>query len=329
MTKLSSANTLASPTFTLPAAWQGAGWKIFSCACFAGINGIVRYWSGGSGETNIETLPVNVMMFFQNVFGTLFLLPWILKLGVHNLKTRHPGLHFMRVTTAVAGIYLLYLALQYMPIAKAIALSFTGPIFTIIGAWFILREKIGLQRFLAILLSLTGAFIISRPDIPLNGETQIIGLSLLFPLGSALTLAFSKLLTRKLARMGEKPTSLAAYLLILMAPISLLPALYEWVTPSLIHWPWLVLLGALATAAHLSFSKAYQLADVTFLTPFGFSKFFLSTLVGYIAFSELPLALSLWVGIACILGSIILIGYKMPLYSIASRFKSRVLRNNE
>jgi len=61
--------------------WQGAGWKILSMACFALINGIVRYCSGGAGALDMAPLPINVMVFFQNLFGTLCLLPWIIAIG--------------------------------------------------------------------------------------------------------------------------------------------------------------------------------------------------------------------------------------------------------
>jgi len=307
----SSVNSQVSLFFLWPSkAWQGAFWKVVSCACFAAINGIVRYCSGGINDNSIEPLPVNVIMFFQNVFGTLFLLPWLLKPGLKSLATRHPILHIIRIITAVGGVYLWYLSLKAMPIAEGVALTFTGPIFTVMGASLLLHEKISLQRLLAIVLSLIGAFIISRPDIPFYGDNHPIGFAALLPLSSALALAFNKLLTRKLANLGETPISLAMYLLLLMAPVSLLPALYEWSTPNLTHWPWLILLGLLAAGAHLSFSKAYQLAEVTFLTPIGFSKFFLSTLIGYLAFSELPANWSLWIGVSVIFGSILLLGYK-------------------
>lgn len=297
-------------SFWLSKSWQGAYWKIISCACFAGINGIVRYWTSGVTDDTVVTMPVNVMMLFQNIFGTLFLLPWIFKTGIQNLITRHPFLHLIRVATAIIGINLWYLALKNIPISESVALNFTGPIFTVIGAWFLLQEKLNTQRTLAIILSVIGAAIISCPSIPFVSATTNLGLSALLPLSSALLLAINKLLTRKLANLGETPASLAIYLLVLMAPVSLIPALYDWQMPEIQHWPWLIAMGALAAGAHLSFGKAYQLAEVTFLMPFGFSKFFLSTFVGYLVFSELPTHWSLWVGIVIIFLSIFLLGYK-------------------
>jgi drug/metabolite transporter (DMT)-like permease len=265
---------------------EGAFWKVFSMACFACINGVVRYLAGGSGDDGTPHLPVNVIMFFQNVAGTLFLLPWLLKSGVGTLATPHKALHFARIATAVGGVYLWYLTLSFMPIAEGVALSFTGPIFTVIGAWILLREKINGQRLFAIGLCLVGAFFITRPDIPLLGGEHPIGVYAFFPLASAVILALSKLATRKLATLGETPSSLATFLLFFMTPASLVLALFEWVTPSL--------------------------ADVTFLTPFGFSKFFLSILIGYLAFAELSTNVGLWIGALIIGISILLLSYELP-----------------
>jgi drug/metabolite transporter (DMT)-like permease len=68
----------------------------------------------------------------------------------------------------------------------------------------------------------------------------------------------------------------------------------------------------LAALAHFSFARAFQLADVTFLTPFGFSKFFLSALVGYLAFAELSTNWGLWLGAFIIGLSILLLIYEFP-----------------
>ncbi|HEV2523807.1 MAG TPA: DMT family transporter, partial [Gammaproteobacteria bacterium] len=199
---------------TPSSAWQGAFWITISHTCFVGINAIVRYLSGGV-DTGIETLPVPVMQFFQNVFGTLFLLPWILKARAGSFKIRYVGLHLTRIIAAVLGVYLWYLSLKAMPMAESVALSFTGPIVSIIAASIWLKEKISSQRLFAILLSLMGAFIISRPDLAFGANAHSIGLAALLPLSSAFAIAINKLITRKLTTLGETPTVLATYLLLL------------------------------------------------------------------------------------------------------------------
>ena len=207
--------------------WLGGLWKIAACACFACINGIVRYLSGGAETTIADPLPIYIIVFWQNIFGTLFMGPWLAKQGSSAFKTSHVGLHLTRVVAAVIGICLFYLALAYMDIAQAIVLSFTGPVFTVLGAKLFLRETINLRRALAIGASFTGAFIILRPDLSLFGtQSQNLSLFALLPMGSAIAIACAKLSTRKLATVGESPAALTTFLLLFMTPVSLIPALF-------------------------------------------------------------------------------------------------------
>lgn len=314
--------------------WQGAFWKVLSCAAFAGINAIVRYLGAGKDLGLQAPLPVNVMLFFQNVFGFILVLPFLYKFNstpsfwsfwtLKTIKTPYAKLHLFRVVTSVLGIIFLYLSLLKMSIAESVALSFTGPAFTILGAWFLLGESIERHRIVSIVLSMIGAFIITRPDLVLLKSTDALdamGISAILPLLSAAFLALSKILTRQLAKRGETAEKLTLFLLLGMIPISFIPAWYEWVTPHYTHWPWLISLGLLAVLAHISFGKAYAMAEVTFLMPFGFSKFLFSMLLGYYFFVEIP-TLSLWLGMTMIALSLFCLAYKMPLYSFAKRFKS-------
>jgi len=289
-------------------AWQGAFWKILSCACFAGINGIVRYLTGGSPIPLDDPLPVGVITFFQNVFGTLCMLPWLLRYGLGSLYTKHPGLHIIRISSAVLGVLLWYWALAHMPIAQAVGLMFTGPVFSAIAARIFLKETVDKRRGIAMLLSFVGAFIILRPDRPLlnmNGDFEFW--VALLPLSAAIAIAITKINTRQLGKLGESAHMMTIYLLLFMAPISLIPALMNWKTPSLNHWPWLLLMGLLAAGAHFSTSIAYVKGEVTFLTPFGFSKLIFSSAIGYLAFAEFPGSWNVWIGALVIFSSVILL----------------------
>ncbi|MEN8236661.1 MAG: DMT family transporter [Pseudomonadota bacterium] len=308
-------HTTVLPSSTIPT-WnqqlQGGLWKIASCACFAGINGIIRYLQGGSPSPIDITLPVCMIMFFQNLFATGFMVPVLLNHWKDLRRTQYPGLHLTRVVIAVTGISLWYLGLYYLPLAKAVALMFTGPIFTIIGAQIWLGEHIDRNRFMAISISFVGAFVILRPDEMLFATSNSgLGLAPLLPLMAAIAFAASKLCTRRLGRYGESPGSLTFYLLVLMVPVSLVPALIYWQTPSLQHLPWLILMGALATGAHYCLSKSLSIGEVSFVMPFGFSKLLLSALVGYIAFGEFSSSWSMWFG-ACIIFSSVLLLTRQP-----------------
>jgi drug/metabolite transporter (DMT)-like permease len=250
------------------------------------------------------------MAFYQNLFGAFFILPWFWRGGLKSLKTNAPLLQSFRVISAAIGVLLWYWALAQMPIAQAVALSFTGPIFTVLGARLALHEPLSVLRLLAILFSFIGAFLILRPDLALSHSTALIhSWPILLPLASAIAIAASKLLTRKLGSQGESPYTMTLYLLTLMIPVTLVPALAEWAVPQGNQWLWLILLGALAGGAHFSTSQAYALADVTFLTPFGFARIFLSALIGYLAFAEFPHHWTAWGGTAIIVISVLIISY--------------------
>lgn len=296
--------------------WEGALWKILACLCFAAVNAVVRYLNGGAGGIE-NPLPPYEIVFLQNFFGCFLMIPWVLKKGFVSLKTKWPGLNLVRVIAAVLGVILWYFSLYYMPVAKAVALAFTGPIFTIIGAKLYLSERVGIQRMIAILLAFTGTFIIMRPDRVLAAEAEF-DWTVLLPLLSAIFIAVSKLTARHLGMLGESPRVITTYLLFLMVPISFLPALYGWVMPNTGQWLALIALGVLGTLAHLSTAKALSMAEVTFLNPFGFSRLIFSTLIAYLAFGEMPKASGFWIGVSVLVGSLFLM-------SLDSRYR---LRNN-
>lgn len=291
----------------LSTAWQGACLKIMSYVCFAGINCIIRYWTGGTAEVVTHKLSVYELLFFQNVFAALFLLPWMFRFGLKGVITDHPKLNFLRIATAITGLGLWYLAIQYMPIAEGIAITFTGPIFAVIGARIFLKERMSAQRLLSVILSLVGAYIIIRPHNAFLNSSTGFGWYALLPLGSAIALAFDKLYTRRIAKFGVKPEALVISFLMIMGPFSAILTYFSWVNPSPEHWKWLVLLGLLTACMHYCFVKAYMLAEVSFLTPIGFTKFFLSTGAAYLMFSELPKHWTFWLGSIVISLSILLL----------------------
>jgi drug/metabolite transporter (DMT)-like permease len=302
--------TLSAPKSLLSAKAKnnllGLFWKLVSCFAFAGVNAVVRYLTGGAGALD-RPLPSEVIVCFQNIFGFLILAPFMLKNGLGSFKTRWPFLHSLRIIIAVLGVISLYYAFAHMPMAQAVALQFTGPVFAVIGAKIFLKEKMGFYRILGITLGITGAFIISRPDRALFVADTNFSWLILVPLLSALSFAGVKILNRKLSLKGESAELLTAYLLFFMVPASALPALAQWVTPDLFSLKFLMLLGLLGSLAHYSMAKSLSLADVTFLTPFGFARIMFTAFLGYILYSELPTNTNLWIGFLIIMISTIFI----------------------
>lgn len=279
--------------------WYGASWKIAGFACYAGLNAISRYLSGGA-STNLEThLPVPVIVFWQDLFALLLLLPWIVGRAKVALIPNNLRLHLFRVVASTVAIISWYYTLRYMPLAQAVALSVIGPVLGVLGARWLLKEHFGWKRGVIIALSLGGACLMVKPGSALlNNQSNTIGLLCL--LMSASFFAMAKLATRRLAQLGETAQSLTSYLFIFIVPVSLIPALTQWIVPLGVHWPWLCLAGFLTALAIYCVSNALVHAEVSFLAPFDISQFMMNAAIGYLAFMELPAPWAFWIILAFI-----------------------------
>ena len=292
---------------------KGIIWKVCACFCFAIINCIVRYLSGGSPLECNNPLPITMIVFFQNIIALSIILP-IIKGNKHiSIFSKYSFLHIVRVISSVLGVITMYISFKYLPISEVIALGFLGPLITIFSSSIILKENMNITRIFAILFSIIGSILILRPDkIFLNYEYY--NLIILLPILSTLFFVIAKLLTRYLAYKKESPEKLVSYLLIFMVPVSFIIAVFDWKSPNVANVPWLMLLGIFAMIAHYSFSKAYALSEVSFLMPFGFTKFLSSVLIGYYIFSEIPRSIDIWLGIIFIFISIVIAISKKNIY---------------
>ena len=282
---------------------RGAFWKVSSFLCFSAINGIVRFLSQTAESIGQTPLPPYEVAFFQNLFGLVFLVPWILQNGPSSLKTHHPALQACRIGLSAIGVVLWYASLTYMPLAQAVALMFLGPLITAIGARFFLKESIGKERGFAIIIGFVGGGVISHATC----MTGTLSLVALLPVLAATCFSGATLMIRRLTK-DDSPHLIVIYLLLFMVPVLFIPTLIYGVLPETWQWPWLLSMGGLAASAHLCLSKAYASAEVTYLIPYGFTKWFASALIGLAAFGEIP---SFWTcfGAFVLMGAIVSLSY--------------------
>ncbi|MFI5031125.1 MAG: DMT family transporter [Reyranellales bacterium] len=270
-------------------------------------------WSGLAGILfallNVFTLiPAQhlnpyVMAFLRYLFGTMFLVPIVLRLGVHRtMRTHRLPLHLFRGCIHAGGMFLWFIGLPLTTLASMTALGFTGPIFVTIGAALFLGEDVRLRRWIAVAVGFAGAMIIIRPGVGILSYGAIVIL-ISTPIFSA-----SNLISKLLARTESAPTivvwqnltiSLAAF------PV----ALWFWQTPQWSDLLWFVAAGLCGTLGHMCQQNGYQLADITLLQPIGFLSLLWNTLLGYFLFFQQP---DVWtfVGAAVIFASAMYISHR-------------------
>lgn len=278
---------------------QGILWKITAGAAFAVSNSLVRHLTGGAGTMD-QPLSADVIAFFQYFIACAIMAPVAFGKGFRGFYTQHWMLHGLRIVAALGGVLFFYYGLTYMPMGKVVALQFIGPVFSILGARLYLKEDVGMNRWIAIALAMGGGFIITRPDQALIAQGDPMGFAIFLPIASAACLSVAKIAGRELGVRGETPEFLALILMVFMVPASFIPASFHWVTPTTHDFFYLMLLGLVGWIAHYTTSKAYCMADVTLLLPFGFTRILFSIILGMVIFQETHQEPTYWIGVATI-----------------------------
>tara|TARA_Y100001960_G_C14623547_1_gene801939 strand:- start:12 stop:965 length:954 start_codon:yes stop_codon:yes gene_type:complete len=271
----------------LTAATKGAILMIIASAFFSAMVGGIREVS--------SSIPAIETVFFRNLFGLIALTPLFFRHGLGILRTDRYGLLLVRACMALVFQVTWFYAVSVVPVADAVALSFTAPLFTTILAILVLKEVVRLRRWTATLVGFAGAILIIRPGFAeLNPNLLIVIVS---AAGMAAAFIIIKILSRT-----ESSTTIVAYLNLFMVPAALIPALFVWQWPTVDEFMWLILVGVSGTCAHLAMTKAFAIAETTVIMPFDFTRLPFTALIGYIAFSEVP-DIWTWIGAAIIFSS--------------------------
>ncbi len=259
---------------------RGALMMVAASFLFAAMNAVIRLAS--------EELNTLQIVFFRNLFGLAFMLPWVVRSRAGSLRTDRFRLYLVRSLLGVAAMGMWFWALTVLPLAEAVSLSFTTPLFVTVGAALVLREEVKARRWSATVVGFIGALIILRPGIePLSLPTMVVVVS-------AMTMAASVLLIKTLSR-TETPAAIVFYMGLFMTPLSLPPALAVWQWPSAEVWLLMALLGGFGTAGHLLFTGALRVTDASAVMPFDFIRLPFSALFGYWLFAQTA-DLWTWIG---------------------------------
>lgn len=268
---------------------------LLSCVIFSLMTAVVRHIS--------QELPTLEVIFFRNLFGLLTIAPLFVRAGlVTHLRTSRIRLYLLRGGMGYVSMLCWFTAIAVVPLADAVALGFTAPFFVTILSILVLGEVVRRRRWSAMLIGFAGAMVILRPGFgDFNGYYLLV-------VASAGSMACSVIMIKLLGR-TDSATTIVAYMVIIILPISAVPAIFVWQPPTVEQLLWLLALGGLATAGHLSVTKALMLADATAIMPLDFTRLPITALIAFWAFAEVPDPW-VWVGAAIIFGSSVYIAQR-------------------
>ncbi len=218
--------------------------------------------------------------FFRNLFGLLFALPLLIRAGPGLLRTDKLPLYFLRCGIGIFSMLAGFWSIVNLPLAHAVALSYSTPLWVTIGAVLVLHETVRARRWSAVLIGFIGVLIIVRPGAADFTQGSLIAVA-------AALLSGCVAISIKFLSRTEHPDAIVVYTTLLWVPMSLLPALFVWEWPSLAGWGWVALAGFLGTAGHMCWTRAFKLGDASALTPLSFVQLPVVALLAWLLFGEL------------------------------------------
>ena len=241
------------------------------------------------------------IMLFRASFAMVVVLAIVrLEGGFHLLKTRRPFLHLFRGSLLVLANMFFFLGLAQLPMAETVALFFSAPLFICLFAQPLLGERVGTERWLAILIGLAGILMIIRPGMDVFRSASLL------PVLAALTYAGMQMVTRKLG-LQDKAGTLTFYIqvaFILISAVSgmligdgrfnqsdnvsLVFLLRAWVWPAQQDLLLLMLCGGIVSIGAYFLSQAYRIAQASAVAPFEYASMPFALLLGYFLWGEWP-----------------------------------------
>lgn len=261
---------------------RGALWMVVGSTCFAVVTVLIK-------TLGTELHPF-VMVFFRSVFGVSIVLPFLLRDGLKIFQTKRPGLHFIRLGCSTVSILAGFYAFANMPLAAAVSLSFTRPLFMIFLAVLLLGEVVRWRRGIATLVGFGGVVIMLGPT------GMIFEPAAFSALLSAAAISGALAVIRQQAA-EDGPITLMAWYAFGLVITTFLPAIPVWQTPHGLQWVYLMALGLLSSAGQYSFIRAFAVGEATVMNPIDYIQILLAAGLGYMFFSEVP---SIWTGVGAI-----------------------------
>lgn len=262
----------------------GAFWMLLTVLSFVAVSVSVRALSA-------DMAPVEIL-FLRAAFGTVMFLPWIARGGPGVLRTRKFGQHAVRAAMMGIGMVFWFAAIAALPLGDAIALHFTLPLFLIVFAAVILRERVDAQRWAATVVGFAGVLAIVRPGL------QEVSVAVLYVLISAALYAACHAMAKPMSA-TESGNATAFYMNALILPGAAAALPFWWTPIEWHHAGWIALLGICGSTAHICIVHAFRHADASALAPLDFLRLVFAAAAAYLLFGDVS-DLWTWAG-ACVI----------------------------
>lgn len=262
--------------------------KILSALCATLMLACVKGLGGA--------IPTGEVIFFRSFVALIPLLIWLKLQGniLASLKTRNVSGHLIRGISGTGGMYFNYLALVYISLADATAISYAAPLFTVIMAALLLKEHVRLTRWMAVVIGFSGILLMLSANLTAGSSLLSArslaagtGLGAMFALIAALCTATSMVQIRFLNGI-EQPGAIVFYFSLMTMLIGLGTVAFGWTVPVPEQLLLLIGCGFFGGMAQILVTLSLRYSDASLLAPFDYTTLIWSMVIGWMFLNSFP-----------------------------------------
>ena len=247
---------------------------MFLSVCTFSVMDLLVKWS--------SDYPTGEVLFFRGFFG---LLPTYFLIPKNKLKTfyttERSKEHLFRCLMGLMALIAIVVALRELPLAVVVSLSYAAPLFITVLSIFLLSEKVGVFRWLAVIIGFIGVIIIAEPGF--KGMNYLYFLPLIFCIG----MAFVTIMIRKLST-TEPIWLISIFFTITISIAGLATIPMGWIMPNFQDFILLALIGVTGGSANLFLTQSYKLSEVSLVAPLKYLALVFAIFFGYFIWNEIP-----------------------------------------
>ncbi|MCX7192513.1 MAG: DMT family transporter [Proteobacteria bacterium] len=268
---------------------MGSLWMLVAGFMFACMGVFVKL--GAAYFSHIE------LSFYRSFIGLL--LVFLMMRSQHvSTVTIHWRRHLWRGLSGTAAMLLFFYCLTVLPLATAVTLNYTAPMFLTLLTMLVFKDRFHLPLTIAITLGFCGVVLLLHPTLQHDQlPSGLLGLI------SGLLAGIAYLNVKQLGTLGEPDTRTVFYFSLIASSISGVWMLFNTVHAITMHSFYILPgLAITATLAQLAMTRAYRVGRTLVVGSLAYSTIVFASLFGILLWNEV-LPLSSWFGMAFIIAS--------------------------
>src|SRR5580704_10649272 len=295
---------------------KGILFKLISAVLFAVMSALIRYLGA--------RYPIGEVVFYRSAFA---MVPVMLVYALRGelaavVRTERLLGQAGRAVLSIVGMFCNFGALARLPLIESNAISFTSPLFSVALAALVLKERVRIYRWSAVIVGFLGVLVVLSPHlsgdeltIAMASATSIAGI--VYGIAGSAANAGTVIQTRRLTQ-SESTSSIVFYFSLSCALAGLVTWPFGWLSPTGGEFAALVSIGLLGGTAHIFLTESYRYASASVVAPFDYTAMIWALVLGYAMFGETPTPMIV-VGSAIIAGAGLFVIWRERQLALARR----------